>query len=136
MDYDAYRQSPEWAVMRRWKIDEADHRCQLCDATGPVLDVHHRTYERIGRELQADLVVLCRACHAAVHGRESAPTMREAYAAQSTRPVSEVIAKIKAAESRGDNVEAERLAQETLIAKRREAERELEAKQGGAEVVP
>ena len=31
------------------------------------LDVHHLTYERLGREKDEDLRVLCRACHGDEH---------------------------------------------------------------------
>lgn len=31
------------------------------------LDVHHLTYERFGKELLADLQILCRKCHDEVH---------------------------------------------------------------------
>lgn len=34
------------------------------------LEVHHLTYERIGHEHPDDLIVLCPACHADVHGIE------------------------------------------------------------------
>jgi hypothetical protein len=34
------------------------------------LEVHHRTYERLGRERPEDLLVLCEKCHAVEHGRE------------------------------------------------------------------
>jgi len=34
------------------------------------LDVHHKTYERIGAEKPGDLVVLCRACHGQEHEKQ------------------------------------------------------------------
>lgn len=32
-------------------------------------DVHHKTYDRIGDELLDDLVLLCKSCHKAQHGK-------------------------------------------------------------------
>lgn len=31
------------------------------------LDVHHRTYERLGQEQEYDLTVLCHRCHSLFH---------------------------------------------------------------------
>jgi hypothetical protein len=38
-----------------------------------LLDVHHRSYARLGAELPADLEVLCRPCHGAEHGKNADP---------------------------------------------------------------
>lgn len=67
-DYYAYLKSPEWQVCRRMMLDHARHRCQLCNGTRH-LQVHHRTYERLGREHFQDLIVLCDACHAKHHDK-------------------------------------------------------------------
>lgn len=66
--YQEYLKSPEWAATRRWALERAEHRCQVCNSDGP-LDVHHRTYERLGHEWPSDLTVLCRDCHGLYHGR-------------------------------------------------------------------
>lgn len=66
-DYRAYLRSPEWGVVRRIALHQADHRCSLCNRNGR-LDVHHRTYDHIGRETLADVIVLCRGCHSRYHG--------------------------------------------------------------------
>jgi 5-methylcytosine-specific restriction endonuclease McrA len=42
------------------------YRCQLCNRKGE-LHVHHRTYERLGREMDEDLIVLCATCHKHFH---------------------------------------------------------------------
>lgn len=71
-DYEAYLASPEWAARRAYYVAKALHRCQLCNAEGGPggkgLNVHHRTYERLAAELDADVVVLCRPCHRRHHG--------------------------------------------------------------------
>ena len=45
---------------------EGGHKCRICADTA-ALEVHHNTYERLGHERAADLVVLCRACHQLFH---------------------------------------------------------------------
>jgi hypothetical protein len=68
-DYQDHLESPAWHERRKVELDRAGHRCQICNVSAEesVLDVHHRTYERVGREGPTDLVVLCRKCHDAFH---------------------------------------------------------------------
>jgi len=42
--------------------------CAICGVCRN-LEVHHRTYQRLGREHPSDLIVLCDGCHQRVHGR-------------------------------------------------------------------
>lgn len=62
-------------------IDDGVERCAVCgfychirsteDNSGRVwLEVHHRTYERVGREDDNDLIAMCCYCHEEVTGRE------------------------------------------------------------------
>lgn len=70
IDYGAYIGSQEWAERRRYYVAKALHCCQLCNWRSPDgrgLNVHHRTYERLGREFDSDVIVLCRPCHAKFH---------------------------------------------------------------------
>ncbi len=67
-DYNDYLQSEGWQRVRGAALRRAEYRCQVCNAFG-WLDVHHRTYERVGREELGDLVVLCRKCHALFHNK-------------------------------------------------------------------
>jgi hypothetical protein len=64
--YREYLQSEAWRQKREAAKASADYRCQLCNAPPP-LHVHHRTYERVGRELPGDLTVLCAGCHYRFH---------------------------------------------------------------------
>lgn len=66
MPYADYLRTPEWAEQRRRARLRAGDRCQTCDSPDN-LDVHHRTYDRRGYEEPGDLIVLCSACHTAVH---------------------------------------------------------------------
>jgi 5-methylcytosine-specific restriction endonuclease McrA len=70
MTYFAYLRSWCWFWRRKRALHRAGYRCERCRG-GEHLDVHHRTYERLGRELDEDLEVLCRDCHAHEHGKEN-----------------------------------------------------------------
>lgn len=68
-EYDNYLKSAEWKkkATNRKQID--DYTCQLCGTRGGLLDVHHFTYYKVGREdVYTDLVTLCPRCHKAIHG--------------------------------------------------------------------
>lgn len=67
-EYAKYLKTPHWATVRDRALAYAERRCQLCYSPKDV-EVHHRTYERIGCERPADLTVLCRECHAKHHDR-------------------------------------------------------------------
>jgi len=63
-----YLRSHAWKVTREAALRHAGNRCQVCNGSAH-LHVHHRTYERLGREHPSDLTVLCRKCHAIFHGK-------------------------------------------------------------------
>ncbi len=62
-----YLQTPHWKRKREDKLRAVGRRCQVCNHGPDTLEVHHRTYERLGQELDEDLTVLCRACHSTFH---------------------------------------------------------------------
>lgn len=66
-EYAEYRKGEHWQALRAQALERAEYRCQLCYAEAG-LDVHHRTYARLGNERVADLTVLCRSCHSQFHG--------------------------------------------------------------------
>lgn len=69
--YDEYLKSAEWRQRRYDAIRRANFRCQLCNSDGRgKLQVHHRTYDRIGRESPADLIALCAECHSKHHDKQ------------------------------------------------------------------
>lgn len=85
MLYLSYLQSEHWQRTRKKKLKKHRH-CEFCSSTGR-LDVHHKTYERRGRERLSDLVVLCRSCHDAVHDYAKAhPSLSLAQATDRVRP--------------------------------------------------
>lgn len=65
LPYADYLLSDDWRRKRDRLIEAAGHRCQLCNAPSSEvnLNVHHRTYERLGHEADGDLIVLCEECH-------------------------------------------------------------------------
>lgn len=69
--YEDYIASELWRAKRAWALERADYKCQLCAASGDdrVLHVHHNSYDRLGAELPADLIVLCDGCHYTFHDR-------------------------------------------------------------------
>ncbi|MDP8900288.1 MAG: hypothetical protein M3N33_03920 [Actinomycetota bacterium] len=67
LPYMEYLRTPHWKRKREAKVRAAGHRCQLCNRGSVTLNVHHRTYERLGEELDGDLTVLCRECHSVFH---------------------------------------------------------------------
>lgn len=63
--YKKYLQSPAWRRKREKAIKRAGRRCEMCGVSilDKPLEVHHKTYERLGRELPNDLKVVCKICH-------------------------------------------------------------------------
>jgi hypothetical protein len=66
MPYAGYLKTPEWQEKRKKALRFASFKCQLCNS-GERLNVHHRTYERLGQELMGDLITLCNDCHSTFH---------------------------------------------------------------------
>jgi 5-methylcytosine-specific restriction endonuclease McrA len=73
--YKAYLQSPEWQEKRERLLEFWDYQCATCSS--PLdLQVHHRTYKRVGNERLNDLIVLCESCHEKFHetlGKQAGP---------------------------------------------------------------
>jgi len=65
-EYQDYLKSPRWTKVREQALARFDWRCAACHS-GEHLNVHHRTYERVGHEYLTDLTVLCRYCHKVLH---------------------------------------------------------------------
>lgn len=66
MPYNKYLHTYHWEQLRELKLSEVDHRCQVC-YNSKQLNVHHRTYERLGNEKLSDLTVLCKEWHEIFH---------------------------------------------------------------------
>ncbi len=66
-----YLRGAHWKEISTEAKRIAGNRCQLCNSKGK-LHTHHRTYERVGHELQRDLIVLCADCHKLFHDNRKA----------------------------------------------------------------
>ncbi|MET4278745.1 MULTISPECIES: hypothetical protein [unclassified Bradyrhizobium] len=70
MNYHEYMASRSWRrnPTRLAELEAAGFRCRVCNHDGShnPIEVHHRTYENLGREQPGDLTALCRNCHRVV----------------------------------------------------------------------
>jgi 5-methylcytosine-specific restriction endonuclease McrA len=62
-DKAAYMKTTKWKKKRKAKLDQVGRRCERCGSVTGRIDVHHKTYERLGNERLEDLIVLCVRCH-------------------------------------------------------------------------
>ena len=70
-DYKRYLRCKHWQNLRQQVLNRAGGRCENCGYQPwrpGQLQVHHRSYERIGHEDLNDLIVLCPRCHMRLHG--------------------------------------------------------------------
>lgn len=78
MSYEDYLQSDHWKRTRLKRLLQAElHsefqyvRCEHSDCRLWIplsaVEIHHKTYRRLGREEMSDLIVFCGACHADTH---------------------------------------------------------------------
>lgn len=66
MPYNEYLLTPEWKARRDRQVEADGGACRLCGSRDN-LNVHHRTYERLGEEAPLDLITLCYGCHQTFH---------------------------------------------------------------------
>lgn len=68
MTYQQYLQSDHWKDVRSrfWASKLCHNKCESCGATRN-LQVHHRSYTRLGNERLNDLMLLCGDCHWGTH---------------------------------------------------------------------
>ena len=70
MTYSEYIKSTGWrsSAARRIELAASGYRCRICNRpeSEVQLEVHHRTYERLGAEEPGDLTTLCCDCHQVV----------------------------------------------------------------------
>jgi hypothetical protein len=76
--YLAYLNSAEWRMRRARVLKLAGYQCHRCGAKRP-LEVHHKTYERLGAEWDQDLEVLCATCHEGVSEAEAPDSQEGKY---------------------------------------------------------
>jgi hypothetical protein len=62
-EYELYLSSRPWRALRA-RLIAARGACERCGRDYlVVLQLHHHNYQRLGRELDSDLQVLCAPCH-------------------------------------------------------------------------
>lgn len=67
--YAVYMQSEEWAARRAQYFVNHERSCRAC-ASSTRIELHHKTYARMGAERDQDLVALCSRCHKALHSEQ------------------------------------------------------------------
>jgi 5-methylcytosine-specific restriction endonuclease McrA len=70
MPYADYLRTEHWQSTRLRALQRAGFQCKDCEISGVQLDVHHLTYDRLGREAESDLIVLCHRCHERAHAND------------------------------------------------------------------
>ena len=67
---DVYLKSPHWKFLSKIAYSTLGRVCKDCGATKN-LHLHHLNYDNLWKEnIQKDLVVVCKDCHAKRHGIE------------------------------------------------------------------
>jgi 5-methylcytosine-specific restriction endonuclease McrA len=61
--YAKYIKSARWRNISEAMKKHAKYVCARCKTHTPILEVHHKNYERLGNERMSDLEVLCMPCH-------------------------------------------------------------------------
>ena len=69
-EYETYLKSPKWKIRREQILTKCEGICSVC-GDAPATQVHHLTYDRVGEELESDLVGLCKPCHDKIHDKET-----------------------------------------------------------------
>jgi hypothetical protein len=85
MSYRLYLKTPEWRQTRAAALLHAGNACSLDVTHTDGLEVHHRTYDRLGEELVTDLTVLCHSCHQLHHKENGRPRKKQSIAPASPR---------------------------------------------------
>lgn len=81
--YRRYMASEAWRIRRRRYFDKRKARCRACGKFGMPgvrIELHHLSYEHLGKEPNTDLAPLCVSCHTDVHDyqRKTSCTLRQA----------------------------------------------------------
>jgi hypothetical protein len=78
ISYRDYLKTRHWANVRRRFISSKlfDGGCALCKRREK-LQLHHKSYKRIGHEYLWDLVMLCDHCHSTTHTANRNPTSQK-----------------------------------------------------------
>ena len=106
--YETWMASRSWLEQRRrWReafvaVHRVEPSCAVCGTPWTLGhgDLHHRSYDRLGRERVGDLVPLCRSCHGRVHQiLESTPSWRRIARSQAS---DEIVGRLRARAGRDE----------------------------------
>lgn len=61
--YELHMRSKEWRKFRAAILRMRGRKCEKCGTRDKQLELHHKTYDRLGRELASDVKILCVDCH-------------------------------------------------------------------------
>lgn len=70
-DYHDYIKSAEWKARRDRYMEKRKFKCEVCRKAAT--QVHHKSYENLGREKDSDLQALCSGCHMNAHEGQKKP---------------------------------------------------------------
>ena len=65
-NYNQYLKTEHWKYTRLKVLKKYKNKCYMC-SYDMMIQVHHKTYDRIGNEDVDVLITLCKACHLKVH---------------------------------------------------------------------
>jgi hypothetical protein len=66
MTYRQYLQSDHWKAFRKKYYQKYGYKCRICGSTENV-NLHHKTYNRLGKEWLMDVISLCETHHHEFH---------------------------------------------------------------------
>lgn len=85
--YNAVISSKRWRKLREKFLARHDSKCDRCGwkkttwDRSRTIDLHHKTYERLGEEIDADLELVCSVCHVKADKERAAAGRQRALAA-------------------------------------------------------
>lgn len=98
INYHKYIRSQEWQNKRKQFYSSSMYKCNTpnnkgtqwscicCGITNVPLDLHHKTYKRLGNErINIDLVTVCRECHSEIHRVEKEENVHPWIATKTVR---------------------------------------------------
>lgn len=107
-EYQTYISSDGWKQRKADYFAKHPRRCTACGSESAI-HLHHRTYARMGRELNEDLTPLCQPCHSKVHQHHE--KSRKSLA----KATDEFIRRYRSgAQKRGDRKKSRRVATQTV----------------------
>ncbi len=70
--YEEYLSSEHWIAFKKrvyaWAYKlYGKPLCEICKRNNCVLNIHHRSYKRLGKERIGDIILICEDCHLKIH---------------------------------------------------------------------